>query len=394
MSTGKPIPTPWKHRWRRFRYSWMPVLCFTATIAVTLWLWDNQGRMANAVGEVEVVRLDVAAKTAGKLVPLPELPGGQWTLFDLVQENEVIARLDDSEVQASLRTLRAVLDQLSEEVIAAESRTALELANLEIENVQEFNRLTWQIEQNDLDILDRTVVLEADKVELRRLQNQLDLLKPAHGDGVVPDLQFQDLELQRDRIKARIVENTNAVNRAIERKDAAERRLQELPPLEMPELTKLLAPIQASVRAQEARIAELQVQIAALEIRSPISGTICGIHCRPGQNVQAGQPILTIAADNTGYVVSYVRQTDRIHPSKGMQVALRLRMPGSRPVTAEIERVGPQIEEVPPHQRRDPSVLEWGLPVRIRLPSELPVRPGELVDITFESRTTEDSGAG
>jgi hypothetical protein len=55
-----------------------------------------------------------------------------------------------------------------------------------------------------------------------------------------------------------------------------------------------------------------------------------------------------------------------------------------------VERVGPQIASVPQHHLRDPKVPEWGLPVRIPVPSALKVKPGELVDVAF-NRVPDDS---
>jgi hypothetical protein len=50
------------------------------------------------------------------------------------------------------------------------------------------------------------------------------------------------------------------------------------------------------------------------------------------------------------------------------------------------------VEAVPPHQLRDPKTVEWGLPVRIVLPTGAILRPGELVDVTF--KTAAVGGAG
>jgi hypothetical protein len=75
-----------------------------------------------------------------------------------------------------------------------------------------------------------------------------------------------------------------------------------------------------------------------------------------------------------------------------MPVAVRLRLPGARPVEMIVDQVGPQVELVPPHQRRDPTVLEWGQPVRILPPRDLPLRPGELVDVTFQMWLNGEAG--
>ena len=66
-----------------------------------------------------------------------------------------------------------------------------------------------------------------------------------------------------------------------------------------------------------------------------------------------------------------------------MEVAVRNRSLPQRMVRTRIDRVGDQIEPVPLHHLRDPNLMEWGLPVRIAVPVEFALRPGELVDLTF-----------
>ena len=65
-----------------------------------------------------------------------------------------------------------------------------------------------------------------------------------------------------------------------------------------------------------------------------------------------------------------------------MQVNVRPRN-SQQVAVADIEHVGPQVELVPPQLLRDQKLMEWGLPVRIRIPESLPLRPGEVVDLKF-----------
>jgi hypothetical protein len=52
-------------------------------------------------------------------------------------------------------------------------------------------------------------------------------------------------------------------------------------------------------------------------------------------------------------------------------------------VESEIEQVGRQIRRVPDHQLGTGGALRWGMPVRIKLPSEAALPPGTLVDVVF-----------
>ena len=104
LSQERNIRVPVTRRLQRLRYTILPMASFCTCVLLTAWLWQRQGQMPNGVGEVEAVRIDVAIGADGTLTPLPR---GQWTLFDRVEANEVIARLDDRAVRAEMTTLKA-----------------------------------------------------------------------------------------------------------------------------------------------------------------------------------------------------------------------------------------------------------------------------------------------
>ena len=121
------------------------------------------------------------------------------------------------------------------------------------------------------------------------------------------------------------------------------------------------------------------------------SGEITMVHAYPGQAVQAGDPVVTIAQDSGRYIVSYIRADQRIRVEPNMEVRVREKRSGARPVRASIVKVGPQMELVPLQHLRDPTQPEWGVPITIELPPELDVRPGELIDIIFSSRMAQNN---
>jgi len=128
-----------------------------------------------------------------------------------------------------------------------------------------------------------------------------------------------------------------------------------------------------------------------LEVRAPVTGTIATVWARPGQTVTVGALVATIAAPDSEYIVSYIRQENPLRPEAGMIVEVRPRRKPLESFPAAVASVGPQVELIPEHQRmmRDANQLEWGLPVRINVPAEGKLRPGELVDLRFHARPTQ-----
>jgi len=374
------IPTPWTQRWDRARRSLLPVVCFCGCGLAVLWLWERQAQFPNAVGEVQAVRIDIAAPADGVLAPLSH---GPWALFDRVDQETVLAQLDDRAVRAEMATLQAEVVRLRRELTAAAEQLALDEAARKLDYDREARRLAWQLQQHRLDLLDRRTLIETDRAEELRLQTELSFLEPLRTRGTVTELQVTDQRLQRDIVQKRISENERALAESQTQLQAAIATLDACPGSPAASADKLLAPLEAAITVGERRLEELQVELAALQIRAPFRGTICAIHGWPGQRIRSGDLIFTLAAEAGSSIISYVRQEQRIRPAVGMSVAVRVRGARTPPVESVVARVGPQVELVPGHQLRDPKVQEWGQPVCIQPPPGLDLRPGELIDVTF-----------
>jgi hypothetical protein len=99
--------------------------------------------------------------------------------------------------------------------------------------------------------------------------------------------------------------------------------------------------------------------------------------------VATGGMIATIAADYGRHIVGYLPEGSPINLKAGMQVTLRTRAAGSRPLASQIEQVGRRIERIPTHQLAGSNVRQYGTPVRIKMPSDALLQPGALVDVIF-----------
>jgi HlyD family secretion protein len=121
-----------------------------------------------------------------------------------------------------------------------------------------------------------------------------------------------------------------------------------------------------------------------IEVRAPISGTIVGIHCWPGQSVIPGGTIATISADYGRHLVGYLPEDSPIAAKPGMRVAVRPRTGARTTFTSEVEFVANEVEQLPRHQWAASSAPQWGVPVKIKMPNDVLLPPGSLVDLRFE----------
>lgn len=384
MSEPPPIRTPWAQQWRRIRYQVLPVLVFGAAAVSATWLWGWHFGVPMTIGEVHAVRVDAVAPVDGLLVKAADkLPD----LFDTVKAGQPIGRLDDKPARALLATLEADLTRLRKQVTATEVLTKENQAFRLTNELAEVPRLAIDVERLRLDILDRKRLIETDRIELSRLSAVYDATKPLVEKGVESQINLINIEKQRDLVKERIRSNEVALKEAETQREECQKRLSQYRTSPMADIESVLAPVREAITAQEAKIHEVNVQIENLEIRAPLSGTITAIHCWPGQNVRAGTPIMTVAATQGQYIVSYVRQEQRLKPVVGMKVDVRVRTVPRQTSVSKIEEVGSQVEPVPSHQLRDPRVPEWGLPVRIGIPDGMHLKPGELVDVALKVRS-------
>ena len=326
----KRIPLSWTVRWQRIRSQAVPVVAFALALLASGWLWQWHGSSVQGVGEVDGLRVDITSPTAGLVIALPHQTRGQWTVFDHVRAGDIIARIDDQQLEATKSLLRRDITELIEQVGELQTHAA--------EDESETGKSLQQ----------------AWEYELSRLQALEQFL------AVTPRLTVDEI-----------------------------RDLGATPP-ELPETVasatrEELSRLREARRGLDLRWEELSLRTGLLEIPAPISGTLVNVYCWPGQIVHPGGLIATIAADHGQHIVGYIPESSTVEPKVGMQVTLRARVARSPRIRSVIEEVGKQIEQVPGHQRAIANIPQWGLPVRIKMPADASLRPGSLVDIVFHS---------
>ncbi len=342
--------------------------------------------MPHAIGEVEAIRVDVATGLGGILAPMPQ---GSWTLFDVVEANQVVAQIDDRPLRAQLGTLTEELGRLRKELAAVAARLSVSEADRARTYAAEKIRLQCELEQRRLTVLERQTQVQMDRLEAQRTSIYFDCLKPLYEKKMISEQEYNNARLTRDEAAKRLAEDLKVQGEAETQQKDAQKRSSQLADYQALDLAKELAPIEAAAVVQQSRIAELELEISRLAIRAPIRGRVVAVHHWPRENVKPGDPIVTVAAEQGRYLIGYVRQEQHIRAKVGMQVDVRVRAAISRPVSTVVERVGPQVEPIPLHLCRDPKMPEWGLPVRITCPKDFAGHPGELFELTFKPRGSE-----
>jgi len=418
MAGSKKIRTPLKEHLRQMRYQLIPVVVFLAGTYATVLLWDRHLELPNGIGAVKALRIDIISPVDGVLV---KLPGQQLEVFDTVGNRKIICKFDDRPVRALIDTLAAEVTRLKKELASTDAQMKLDFAERNADKsdrrqalLDDARRLAVDFERMKLDVADRTIQLEANRIGLKRRAEKLAIVKDLVAKKLETPYVLSDTQLLHDVVEREVAEQEKALveAKALEAKaktrmDAYSKMVREEDALREARTAKgdakdaakplaasirekiavFLEPIEAAAAVQEARIKEAVIQREALEIPVPpafaATGRIVEIYRWPGQAVRAGEPIMRIANPDSMYIVSYVRQPYRVILEPDSIVGVQVRSVPVRGAEATIDRIGPQIEAIPGRQLRDPAKPEWGLPVRISVPRELNLTPGELVNITY-----------
>jgi multidrug resistance efflux pump len=156
------------------------------------------------------------------------------------------------------------------------------------------------------------------------------------------------------------------------------------------ELKHRASTLRDAVAAGRAHLDNLSRQVQNATIHAPVSGKVTEVFRQPEEYVKQGQEIMTITPDSGAYIVSYVRPESAVRPKKDMRVVVRNQTRRKSAVSI-VQEVGTQVQPIPEHQLVNSKKPEWGIPVRIAMPdpSQLPLMPGELVVLNFESDTAK-----
>jgi len=120
-----------------------------------------------------------------------------------------------------------------------------------------------------------------------------------------------------------------------------------------------------------------------IPVNSPIEGCILAIHLRSGQFVQASEPIMTITGNQARFILAYIPERMLGDTKDGSSIKVSPRTNQRGYVACTVERVGLSTEQIPQYHDPNATAPKWGVPVRIRLPEGIRLRPGSLVDVSL-----------
>lgn len=384
MKRLSPIPTPPALRWREFRIRALPGVVFVLALVGVIWIWNTQLAAPTLVGEVEVRRAHVASLTPGTLAKL------NVDRFSPVRAGDPVAEV----LVSNPRYLESTLG-----VIKAEA----EILRLQLDPVATTERTQLDFERLRLELLNQKVLLASGQIQLRYAEAEFERLSALRRGSTVIASQTEWEIAQRDRDSLRA--EVQARQRLIQELEADLARLRvSRPPAEPPALPEGW---RLALDLQEQRLKQALAEFGPVTLTAPIDGIVSTVYRFSGDNVAAGEPIVTITATRSERILAYLIPPWQEEPEAGAPVEVRARS-GSRALgQARILEVGRYLEPVtatvayqlglrasglaqaaqlglPLNANNQPIT---GLPLAISLPAGLNLRPGEAVDLRLLPRT-------
>lgn len=375
------IPTPIGQRLRNWRSRALPLVVWFGAIGCALFIAGKKiEQPAMITGIAEVRELHIAPPLNGRLETVTV------SLFDRVNEGDVLARLDGSHLAAEFAVTQAELERMRLEIPALQERFRREDLRQEQDIRESIGRFLLDEQEARIEVLDREASLEVNRIESTRLEILLSRLEQLLDDQIIDPATYDETFYAREGVLTRIREGEVALQAAKERLEAARAELEEQRQrfgglLESEPSGTLVAPLTEALNVQEARLEELAVRREQLLVRAPMSGRISQLLAHTGQNVFAGEPFAVLTNEKPERVVAFVSEhlLDRVDVGTRVEVQTR-RVP---PVAweTEISRVGTHVELLPERLQPSPLMPQFGLSVLIE---DLPVEnlhPGEALNI-------------
>lgn len=327
------------------------------TIAAGSAIWYFLARPVNSAltvsGRIEGYETDIGAKTPGRVDRITVREG------DAVKPGQLLAQINDDEVQAQLQGARARVTAAREQ----ERQALLQLGVID----SQIRESQLNVLQSEQDQKGRVYQAEANvaalEAQLKQTQSQLNLAKLNRDraaalvrEGAFSTQQFDQAQTNYETALATV----EAVQKQI---DAARGGLALAasasynPYIRGAQLSALYqqrqranAQVQtarAEIKNAQATEQQIQAQIGYLTIVSPIAGIVTARSVEPGAVVTTGKTLLSLLNPNSVYLRGYVPEGDIGRIKVGQKARVYLDSSPKQAIPAHVAAIDPQASFTP-----------------------------------------------
>ncbi|MEA5571125.1 HlyD family secretion protein [Calothrix sp. UHCC 0171] len=344
-------------------------LAIVAGICVATWyyLYRPVATGLQLSGRIEGYETDIGAKIPGRVNFVAVREG------EKVTRGQVIAKLDDAEIQAQLSGARAKLSATKQQVQQANLQisiieTQIEEAQLNLQQSQGDTR--GKIDQAQSTVAAAEAQLSEAKAQLDAAISTVKLAKMTrdryaklYQEGAYNKQQYDQAQTSLETAVSTVKARQSGVNAAIKQVNVAKGALTQAqttsfnPDIRINKIQQLrqqlsiakaqLNAVQEDVKSAQAAEKQILAQIAYLNVISPIDGVVTARSVEPGTIVGSGKTLLTVINPNTVYMRGYIPEGEIGKVKVGTTAKVWLDSHPKKPFSAHVSAIDTQASFTP-----------------------------------------------
>jgi multidrug resistance efflux pump len=375
----QPIETPLSQRLVDFRLRTLPLIVWSVCALIVVGMLMGRASRFEYVGLAQAMEYPISPVATGTVQSVVV------DIYDRVDRGEMVAKLDDSQLLASIAISSAEIVKLQAE-LEAERATLLTSGGQGMANwAADLRRFQADEQKRRLDLLALRVVHQEREIELERMEIEEQRARELFDAGVIAETLWDQARLQRDEVRQGLEEGRVLLEQTEAEYFAAKTRREEyesgLPNKDG--IDPILRPLREAIEVESRRLDEIEVRRQALVLRSPVAGQVSSILCRRGQSVRPGEPVVVVAEGSVREIVAFLAEDDGREIAPSTPVVVSTRGQGGTVSESVVIRVGPSIQEMPPRLWRNPRRPDYGRAVVIAAVPGMRLTPGEVVNVKF-----------
>lgn len=357
---NSPIPVTFGQYWADIRMRLIPAAFFLLAILCIALLWKGYVASPTLLGQAESLTQNVSCYKPGVLMEFKverfqKLKAGDPIAVVMVTEPRILTAslaVAAAEIEALRLTMPPVLSQQNAVI------------------TYDHFRLDW---------MKQRAVLGTSRVNLQLAELEARRMSDLYHDKIISQRVYEQAIAARDRLLSEVTE----LERMVLEQATNFTQVQITNMVNLGNLTN--NSLQATIAVLDSKLRLTEAELSPITLRAPVDGTVANVLHRNGEAVNAGDPIISLATDHASRIIGYLRDPLGLEPTVGMQVEIRTRSQHRQSGLGKILALGSQMEAIVPalmpNFKATPS--ELGLPLSVSVPSNLKIRPGELVELTI-----------
>ncbi len=280
------------------------VLFLLFVFGVLAFRWIKH-RIEYAISDAVFVRADRMAnlsfEVSGKVVRVYK------DLGDRVRKGELLAQIDSSDYEITLRVLEANLSAL----MAQKSALALQLAKASPQleaNLSSSQKTLEELYFKQKALKDQ---IEELKVQLEQAKRDKERIKRLYEQGLVPAKRYEDAQTYYESLyyKKQALENTLGELRVAIQKAQEGVKVARAELMSLQEIKRKIQSLEAQIEATKAEVERARLNLERTSLRAPFDGVVAKRFVSEGDMVKAGQPAFSLIDEKSFYVEVLLEET-------------------------------------------------------------------------------------